>query len=444
MALLGLTSANAQGNRPNFVVLFTDDQQCNAIGYNNPEISTPNLDQLAADGLIFDRAYIASPICMASRASMMTGVFPQQHGAVALDQPSFVKNVVEEKRYPTLPQLLTAAGYDTAFCGKSHLGPPRDYGFAEGKEHPEYHDDPAFAFANEFVRSRNDSSKPFFLWVATHQPHVPLLPEDSWVAKYADKTFTIAPNFMITPPQGSIYNQGVPGESFFRDSEYTRNYEDVSAGPPRDADQIQTFMRGYYAIISRLDAQFGVLMATLKQSGHWENTVVIFLSDNGYLLGNHGLGNKITMHEESVRVPMFIRTPAMPIAGTRSDGLVSSLDVFPTVLALAGVERPEHLAGKSLVPVLEGREKNVREVVASECVGVSGTVGQGHRMVRTVQWKYVLTDVNEEYLFDESADPFELQNLASSPSAADVLGEMRAHMAEWMDSIRDGHTRPPK
>jgi arylsulfatase A-like enzyme len=338
---------------------------------------------------------------------------------------------------------LADAGYDTAFCGKSHLGDPRDYGFTHGKQHPEYHDGPTFAFARDFLANRKANDTPFFLWVATHQPHVPLLPESQWLDLYAGTSFSLPPNFMETPPPGSIYNQGLPGEAFYRDSTYTRNYQGGSAGPPRTAEAMQIFMRGYYAVLSRLDAQIGTLVEQLKASGHYGNTVIIFLSDNGYMLGNHGLGNKITMHEESVRVPMFIHGSAVRAAGTRSDTLVSSLDVMPTVLELAGIPKPTHLAGHSLLPVLEDPAAAVRDYVASECVGVGGKPGEGHRMVSTTRWKYVLTGQNDEYLFDLQADPYELSNAIGRPETDTVLLDMRRHMKAWMATTGDRHRPPP-
>lgn len=430
--------------RPNIVVIFTDDQQFRAIGYDNPVVQTPNLDRLALAGVIFDRAYIATPICMASRASMMTGLFPQEHGAVALDTASFIKNIIQEKRYPTLPQVLRGAGYATAFCGKSHLGPPRDYGFEFGEEHRESNDNTTFAFAADFIGGRAARERPFFLWVAPHQPHVPLLPEPVWVERYAGVDIPVDPNFRMQPPPGSIYNQGLPGEQYYRDSDYRKNYKEMAAGPPRTEEEVRTFTRGYYATITRLDDQMGTLVQQLKDAGSYENTLIIFLSDNGYMLGNHGLGNKITMHEESVRVPMFIHGPRLPKHGLRCAALVSSLDVFPTVLELAGVAKPERLSGVSLLPLLENPGGGVREYVASECVGVNGVVGTGHRMVRTARWKYVLTGVNEEYLFDETADPYELRNVAGDPANAAVLSELRGDMGEWMAHVRDGHTLPPQ
>ena len=141
---------------------------------------------------------------------------------------------------------------------------------------------------------------------------------------------------------------------------------------------------------------------------------------------------------------MFIHGPAVKANGQRSAALVSSLDVFPTVLDLAGVPRPAHLAGESLLPLLSDPAASLRAYVASECVGVNGEVGAGHRMVRTQRWKYVLTGMNEEYLFDEEGDPYESQNLVQDTRWHNVLGEMRDHMRAWMEQVNDRAPAPAR
>lgn len=435
--------AEAGPTRPNFVVIFVDDLVYRAVGYNNPVVKTPNLDALAHDGIIFNYAYVASPICVASRASIMTGLFPQQHGSVALDATGFRQNVVERKRYRTFAQDLADAGYVTAYCGKSHLGSPLDYGFTTGAEHKAYDDQDTFAAAGEFLQAQRGKSDPFLLWVAPNQPHVPLLPAQEWLDLYRGAAIRVDPNFEEEPPDGSIYNQGRPGERYYRDSGYKRNYKDLPAGPPRSQEEMYHFIHAYYATISHLDHQIGVFIKHLKESGLYENTLIFFLADNGYHLGNHGLGNKITMHEESVRVPMFVHGSALTTRGVRANALVSTVDMYATLLDLAGIKPPDQLAGVSLKPVLEDPRAQVREYVASECVGVGGTVGQGHRMVRTLDWKYVLTDINEEALFDETVDHYEMRNVADSGMNRAVLQTLRKNMAEWMDRVGDQHKRPP-
>ena len=429
--------------RPNIVVVLSDDHGYRSVGYTNPAVKTPNLDRLGGEGVIFERAYVATPICAASRASLMTGLFPQQHGAVALDASEFQRSVVEEKRLPTLAQLLAGAGYDTALWGKSHLGPPRGYGFAEGEELKDLTDDQTFASAAQFIERRKSNPAPFFLWVAARQPHIPLNPGPEWIDLYRDAEIPIDPNFRESPPRESVYNQGLPGEHYYRDSEGRDNYLGLPAGPPRSKEQVREFTRAYYAVVSRLDHQIGELVEQLERAGVYRNTVLLYLSDNGYHLGNHGLGNKITMHEESVRVPMLLHWPRLKRRGVRIPALVSSLDLFPTLLDLAGAPVPEGLSGLSLAPALRGPVRPLRDYVASECVGVGGARGTGHRMVRTERWKYILTGVNEELLFDEHADPFEMVNVAGADANRAILQQMRGHMRDWMARVGDTHLPPP-
>lgn len=438
------TRVSPRNKRPNFVIVFSDDHCYRSLGYNNPVVKTPNLDRIARGGMVFDHCYIASPICVASRASMMSGLFPQQHGAVGLDARGFQRCVVEEKRYRTFAHVLSGAGYTTAFCGKSHLGDPKAYGFDEGNENNDIYDNESFDFASAFLASRKNGDGPFLLWVAPHQPHVPLLPAQQWLDLYNESDLRADPNFAVSPPEGSIYNQGLPGERYYRDSTYTKNYMNLPSGPPRTREQIIAFMHAYYATVSHLDHQIGKLFDQLRESPLYENTTFIYMSDNGYHLGNHGLGNKITMHEESVRVPMFAHGHGVRKRGTRSQSLVSSLDLYPTLLDLAGVPIPDHLMGKSIASVMLSPDRTVREYVASECVGVGGKVGQGHRMVRSDRWKYVLTDSNDEALFDEPADPYEMNNVIAVGANVPVVRRHRKYMSEWMKMVGDLHAPPPQ
>jgi arylsulfatase A-like enzyme len=438
--LMNSISNSGFAQRPNIIVIFTDDQTYRAIGYNSDDVKTPHLDRLANEGIIFNKAFVASPICAASRASMMTGVFPQQHGVIALASKEFNKYMKGGTRADqTLPFRLREAGYRCAFWGKSHLGDPKAYGFGEGAELQGYDDTETFARARTFLTGAAGDTIPFFLWIAPRQPHVPLKPSQEWLRLYDEHNLTPGVNFRENPLPESINNQGIPGELYYRDSDYTNNWKDLPAGPPRDESVIRLFTKAYYATISHLDDQVGQLVNHLVSLGLDKNTMILYLSDNGYHLGNHGLGNKITMHEESVRVPMFIHWADLKSKGVTSNALVSSLDVYPTLLQLAGSALPEHLMGSSLVPLLNNPEAAFREVIFSECTGVHGKPGDGHRMARTHDWKFVLTDVDEEYYFDELSDPWELNNQLDSHDAGDntVLRKLRHSLADWMKEIGD-------
>lgn len=436
------SSTRSAKTRTNIVVVLADDHAHRAVGYNNPALKTPHMDRIAGEGMILDRAYVASPICVASRASIMSGLFPQQHGSVGLDGSGFQRCVVDEKRYRTFAHYLTDAGYATAFFGKSHLGDPKLYGFSEATVSTNVVDTDSFENAKAYLASRESNDTPFLLWLAPNQPHVPLVPEQRWLDLYDPRTLNVDPNFMESPPDGSIYNQGKPGERFYRDHTFTKHYKNLPSGPPRTKEQMIDFIHAYYATISHLDHQLGGFFDHLRASRHYENTTFIYLADNGYHLGNHGLGNKITMHEEAVRVPMFAHGHGVR-SGTRSTSLVSSLDIYPTLLDFAGVEAPAHLMGKSIRSVLASPRKTVRDYVSSECVGVGGKVGEGHRMVRSKYWKYVLTDSNEEALFDEAADPYEMKNVIADPANANMLKHHREQMRAWQRSVGDTHAPPP-
>jgi arylsulfatase A-like enzyme len=432
LAGMSLSGCNRENHdKPNFLVILTDDLTYRAIGYNNELIKTPFLDKLARKGIIFNRAYISSPVCAASRASLLTGLFPQTNGTVALDTKSFIRNIVQEKKFKTLPQFLNEAGYTSYFSGKSHLGDPKDYGFQYGKETPDYDDKTAFEDVNEYIDSPEFGQNPFLLWLAVRQPHVPLKPEEKWLDIYSKTIFPIEKNFLEKPPAESFYNQGLPGEHFYRDSDYSDNYKNLPAGPPRSIEVIREFTKAYYATISHLDFQIGELMKRLESKNQLENTVVIFLSDNGYFLGNHGLGNKLTMHEEAVRVPMFICWDRLRKGDIRCDALVSSVDIMPTILDLAGIEIPGHLQGKSAKILLSYPDAKIHEYVASESVGVGGETGSGHTMVIKEKMKYILSDAGDEALYNLQDDLYELDNLVNDPKYLGKVSELKSCLTDW-------------
>lgn len=446
MPLLAPAIAAAAPPKPNFVVIFSDDHTYRAIGYNNPAVKTPHLDRLAAEGFRLDRAFTASPICVASRASIYTGTYPQRHGSVGLASAAFNQNVVVEKRFVTLPTALAQAGYHTALYGKSHLGEPTTFGFTEGRETKDANDEETFAEADKFVQREAKLGRPFLLWLTPRNPHVPLSAPQRFKDLYRDTVITLDPNWRESPLMESFFNQAAAGQIVFRDGPlpiYPQAPAGQTSGPPRTAANMQEVIKAYYADVSCLDEQIGRLVEQLKAAGLYENTIIVYLSDNGYHLGNHGLGNKITMHEESVRVPMFIHSPLLPVKRARSDALVSSLDVYPTLLDFAGVAAPPQLMGQSLRPILASPSAAGRDYVVSECVGPpERRLGTGHRMVRTDRFKYILSSSDEEAFFDLRSDPFELKNLIGHPELAGEIARHRRMLREWMTAVGEKRLPP--
>ena len=433
-----MVKKSKKSKRPNFLVILTDDQTYRAIGYNNDFVKTPNLDKLANDGVIFNRAYVSTPISAASRASLITGLYPQTNGTVALGTQAFNKNVIREKKFKPLPEFLNEAGYSTWFCGKSHLGAPRKYEFQFGTDSIDFSDKTTFYNVSEFVKeiASQEDRQPFFLWVAANQPHIPLNPDKEWIDMYADMDVSLDENFRESPLEESFFNQGLPGENLYRDSDVTNNYKNLPAGPPRSPEVMSEFIKTYYAVISHLDYQVGELVKQMKSKGLMKNTVIIFLSDNGYFLGNHGLGNKLTMHEESVRVPFFINWDKLK-KNYRTDALISSIDIFPTILEMAGITIPDDNQGVSLVPFLSYMTDSTRNYVVSESVGVKGKVGEGHRMVVTDEWKYILSGTGEEALFNLKNDIYELNNLIGESQYQEKIKELRGDLREWKSLTGD-------
>lgn len=445
LPLLAAAISAAAPAKPNFVVIFSDDHTYRAMGYNNPAVKTPHMDRLAAEGIRLERAFSASPICIASRASIYTGTYPQRHGSVGLSSAAFTQNVVVEKRLVTLPAALAQAGYHTALYGKSHLGEPTTFGFSEGREIKDANDEETFAEADKFVQREAGLSRPFLLWLTPRNPHVPLSAPQRFKDLYRDTVITLDPNWRESPHMESFFNQAAAGQIVFRDGPlpiYPHAPAGQTSGPPRTAANMKEVIKAYYADVSCLDEQIGRLVEQLKAAGLYENTIVVYLSDNGYHLGNHGLGNKITMHEESVRVPMFIHSPLLPVKRARSDALVSSLDVYPTLLDFAGVASPPQLMGKSLRPILASPSATVRDYVVSECVGPpERRVGTGHRMVRTDRFKFILSSSDEQAFFDLRTDPFELRNLIGDPALTGEIDRHRGMLREWTALV--GETRLP-
>ena len=276
LGLLAGTAFAVEARRPNFVVILSDDHAYRAIGYNNPVVKTPNMDRLAAEGLRFDRAFVASPICAASRESIYSGVFPQQHGTVGLYGRGFIESVVKGKRFATLPAVLEAAGYHTALYGKSHLGEPTTFGFAEGRELFDPNDEGTFAEAEKFLQREAKSGRPFLLWLTPRNPHVLLTAPQRFKDLYNDSEIKLDSNWRESPLNQSFFNQGLAGEVTFRDSHflvYPHAPAGATGGPPRNESQMKAVIKAYYGDVSCLDEQIGTLVGQLKANGLYENTI---------------------------------------------------------------------------------------------------------------------------------------------------------------------------
>jgi len=403
------------GTRPNILFVLADDLRWDGLGaYGNASVRTPHLDTLAGEGLRFDAFYVASPVCQGSRAAFLTGLYPHQAG---IEQKQLRQRI--GAGVPTLATHLAEAGYVTGFVGKAHLGgDPSRWGFHEsplylpgsagafdprertrlfvdGREEkveghlPERLVDAAVGFV---VRHRDEH---WLLWLAPTSPHFPYEAHPDFPYRFDD----------LTPPPGY---------------------------PPGEAVGLKTFWEGYYSLISRLDRELGRLLARLEELGLAENTLVLVTSDNGLMLGSHGGVGKAVWYEEATRVPALLRWPGRVAAGSTAKSFVSSVDLLPTLLELAGLEVPADLEGRSFLPALAGEP--TRSLVYSEWV----TPGRGRRwaMVRDRRYKLAEVPGGSDHLYDLERDPHELENRIGDPALAGQAEVLSERLAGWSRATR--------
>ena len=430
---------------PNIVIFIGDDLAVSDTGpYGNSVVRTPHLDKLSSQSMVFNKAFAASPTCGPSRSSLFTAMYPMKHGAHG--NHSGVREGIT-----SMVQLLSALGYRVAIAGKLHVGPQEVFPFERiaGTNVPEpgYERTPGLHY--DLVLDPVDGwlqqqkpDKPFVLIVADHSPHV------VW-------------------PEKPIYE---PAE--------------VDIPPIHiDTDDTRKARARYYTDVTKMDTNLGTLMGMLDKHGIAESSILMFTSDQGpqWALGKWGL------YDYGVRVPFMVRWPGQVKAGTRTDALVSQVDILPTILELAGGTSPREIDGRSFLHVLKNPEAKHHETVFASHTGDAKMNRSPMRMLRTDRYKYILNlapeimytthmdratdhDGGREYwpswraasfrdqhaaavlwryhhrpaeeLYDVEADPWEQVNLAADPAYADMLERFRAQMKTIRAEQGDEETGP--
>ncbi len=414
--------------QPNILLFVTDDHGQWASGpYGNREVVTPNLDRLAASGVVMENAFTPTPVCSAARASLLTGLTPSQHGvhdyiAMAFDRGPWLAG---ER---TLPQLLQEAGYRTGLAGKWHAGnedepaPGFNFWFSVGSAYPLLHegkrdfcnqgrmetfggytDEIIAEQATRFVEA--DDQRPFFLFICLTATHGP------WSGH---------PERLVRLYDEAAFDD-IPGGESYAFGEQALESLSVDRGREREA-QAQ-----YYAAVSHVDEIVGRLLAAVDGVGKLNDTLVVYTTDHGLNCGHHGIWGKgngtrpLNMVEESIRVPLILNWPGVMPAGMRCGELVDHLDLFQTLAESGRVQPPfgADYAGRSMRPLLAGSEEagSWREVQFGEY----GTV----RMARTERYKLVQRHPSgPDELFDLETDPRECRNLIDSSSHQVVRSEL--------------------
>ena len=432
--------------RPNIVVILTDDQRLDALGASgNPHIHTPNLDRLAARSVRFTQAHVVMSLCSPSRAAILTGRYGSANGVTSLDAPLRAGET-------TFAQALKAVGYRTALSGKWHIGgTPEDAGFDhacyfrgngtyvgrqvfdQGKEvRPAGHvDNYCVDRSIAFLEDASRRPEPFLLMHAPQLPHMD--GQQAWPApeKFRARYDPAALRLPATV-MGDLY--GKP--KYLAE---VRNRTQADSYGYQDVEKVRAHIRDYYAVITQMDEMLGRLLDAMDRLKLRENTWIIFLSDNGWLLGEHRMTSKVLAYADSVRVPLLISGPGVkPGVEAR---LALNLDIAPTVLELAGAPARAGLHGASLLPLVREGPGAWRETFVYECLdGYGGTRPMLAAM--TPRWSLIRTwqkrsEVGTEAkpfeeLYDREGDPAEAVNVAGSAETAGVRERLGALIeAHW-------------
>jgi uncharacterized sulfatase len=444
--------------RPNVLYIVSDDMN-NALGcYGNPIVKSPYINRLAERGVRFDRAYCQFPLCNPSRVSFMTGRRPDTTGVI--------DNVVNFRaKHPdlvTLPQLFRKHGYFVARVGKIfHYGVPGQIGTSGLDDPPSWQETvnpkgrdvadepkifsikPGTGFgatlswlpaagadseqtdgmsAEAAVRIlEKHKDQPFFLAVGFYRPHTPYVAPQRYFELYPSATIPI-----VTV----LGREGVPQAA-------------LTVSPPNygiDGDLQRLALQAYYASATFMDSQLGRVLEALDRLKLTENTIIVFHSDHGYHLGEHGLWQKMSLYEESSRVPLIIAAPGMKGNGNGARGLVELIDVYPTLADLCGLPLPDGLEGKSVMRLLDNSTAPGKAVAITQVTrggGQSNPISMGYAL-RTDRHRYIEWDEGKRgvQLYDHENDPQELENLAREPEHAALVASLKKQLHETLAALR--------
>ncbi len=426
---------------PNLVFLLTDDQRWDTLGcMGNRIIQTPNVDALARQGATFTNMFVTTPICVTSRASYFSGLYARSHGI-----HTFRMRFSPAQFAATYPALLRKAGYRTGFIGKYGLDEPPEpkdqfddwYGFlGQGHFFPKGEPGPHLTHimgeqAREII-GRQSPGQPFCLSVSYKAPHVQDQDPRQFLADPRDEHLYRDTRMPVPKTMDSRAIERLPIE--VQGSEARRRWAVRFSTP----ELYQRSVRNYYRMITGVDRTVGEIVSALEKQGLRDNTIIVYTSDNGFYLGEHGLAGKWFMHEESLRVPLVIHDPRPgAVRGARFDGMALNIDCAPTLLELAGLNPPPAMQGRSLAPWVRGERPAWRKEFFGEHLFEHDWIPKSEG-IRTDRWKYARylnIAGNPEEMYDLSADPHEENNLAAQSAHRGQLDALRRRRDAWLAAL---------
>jgi arylsulfatase A-like enzyme len=445
--------------QPNVLFIMSDQHNARALGCaGNPEVSTPNLDRLAAAGARFTQATAQTPQCCPSRYTIWTGRYPRSHGLLW-------NRVVEPLEERTIAEILGERGYATATIGKHHMRHhPSEHGFAHVVDREEYRTALSFRLGDQLPQdARRDpelellmggagasrlphalhqsafwadealrfideqAGAPWCLWLSFYGPHTPIEPAEPFASMYDPAALTLPGNFSYEWPHDLAM--------------LARLVEEFSV---LDEAQHRRLLALYYGLVTQIDADIGRVLAHLEELGLARDTIVVYTADHGGMMGEHATWRKTTLaYDATVRVPLLVRGPGVR-AGTVHDELVGLVDLLPTLLHLLDVPVPDAVQGISFAPLLRGRPYAGRAAIVAE-VGYPGQGAGPVSMVRDATFKYVEHangGAGYRQLFDLVADPWERDNLVDDHRHVEHLRALEAALAAWRAETPAAPQRP--
>ena len=462
-------SSKAMPRRPNVVIVLTDDQRADALGCaGHPHLKTPHIDRLAAEGFQFSRAFCTTSLCSPSRASILSGLYAHSHGVT--------NNFTEfPEALPSFPRRLQMAGYRTAYLGKWHMGEENDGkrpGFdyfvshkGQGKYYdtefnvdgqrrvvPGYYTHVVTDMAIDWLRGNVRADGPPFLLMLGHKaPHSFYVAEPKYAHTFDHVKIEYPPSAFQLDDKPAWFRKrldtwhGIYGPLF----DFRKKFPDRR---PEAVADFAAMTRAYWGTIQSVDDSVGRIRQTLEQLSVFDNTLVVFLGDNGLLNGEHGMVDKRTMHEASIRVPLVVRPPSGSTGPPRRvDQMVLHVDIAPTILDFAGLPPLERIHGRSWKPLLANpaASRDWRDAWHYEYnYEPQFPYTPNVRGVRTDRWKLIRyphgdgsPDRHEPELYDLVADPEETKNLARQSEFRPVIAELEAKLQK---SLADTHALPDK
>ena len=473
-----LPAESPGADRPNIIFLFTDDHSLQTIGAYNTWLSafcreqeiTPNLDRLAAEGGLFENSFCANSLCSPSRASVLTGLHSHANGVQTLNQP------IREGLW-TFPQSLREVGYQTALVGKWHLDKtipdfddwwilpgqgdyidPVFIGKSGREKHTGYVTDITTDMALDWLQKR-DASRPFFLAIHHKAPHrnwLPPLRYAGWLDDvaipeaatlfddYSDRASPARLQEMRISQDLTLESDLKVGSDFAENPLYAARNAEYAAKEPTGDDltrwKYQQYLKDYLRCVKAVDDGIGRVMDALTSAGLDKNTVVIYSSDQGFYMGEHGWFDKRWIYEESLHMPFLIRWPGVVKAGARFTPFIQNIDYAATFAEMAGAPIPDGLHGRSIVPILRGETADDwRKSVYYRYYDKDGAHNvANHYGVRTDRYTLAYFEATDEWeLFDNEQDPQQMHSVYNDPAYAETLVALKAELLRVREMYQD-------